>query len=633
MKRLFVVPVLITATLLIVCGSEPRITREIPIEDFFRTPDRTDYKLSPDGGHYAFVGPYNGTSNVFIREIGGAEDRRLTSATDRDIIRFFWGNSSHIMYLQDNEGDENYRLYRVNVDSKEVVCLTDFDNVSTRVISRLGSDPDELLISMNRRDPEVFDPYRLNVETGELELLVENPGSIRGWMADNAGVVRIGHAAGLMYRKDDKSPFVEAIALDAGDTFSPEYFTPDNKNVYAYSSVGRDKIAIVEYDLENGREVRVLFEHPEYDAFGDDERDHFRYSQEKEKLLYALYTAEKRRLHFFDDEMAGIFRDLEKEIGEYEIVFKSATDDFSRFILEVTSDRLPGAYYLYDSAKRELDLLSLAAPWIDEKEMAGMETIEYESRDGLTIHGYLTLPNGRSPRNLPLIVHPHAGPQWRNSWGFDARTQFFANRGYAVLQVNYRGSEGYGKDFMKAGFRQWGLKMQDDITDGVNWLIERGIADKDRVAIFGWSFGGYAALAGLTFTPELYACGLDLWGISNYFTFYEGFPPYWKPYLEEINERWGDPVADSLQMYETSPVFHVERIRAPVFIAQGVNDPRVRIRQSEQMVEELEKHGKEYEYYPIEGEGHAFSNEEKIIDLMRRIEAFLEKHMGDEDRE
>ncbi|UCC11225.1 MAG: S9 family peptidase, partial [candidate division WOR-3 bacterium] len=315
-------------------------------------------------------------------------------------------------------------------------------------------------------------------------------------------------------------------------------------------------------------------------------------------------------------------------IGDYEIEFESSTDDFNRVIIKASSDRMPGVYYLYDRESNKVKLLHTVSPWLDEDDMAAMQPVQYMARDGFTIHGYLTLPKGTKGKDLPVIVHVHAGPQWRNSWGFDARTQFFANRGYAVFQVNFRGSTGYGKKFLRAGFRQWGLKMQDDITDGVNWLIKNGIADIERIAIFGWSFGGYAALAGITFTPDLYACGVDLWGISNYFTLYEGFPAYWKPFLEQINERWGDPVKDSLQMYQTSPVFHVENIKVPVFIAQGVNDSRVRMRQSEQMVEELNKHSKEYEYVLIPGEGHAFSNEEKTVELMVKIENFLDHHLG-----
>jgi len=245
----------------------------------------------------------------------------------------------------------------------------------------------------------------------------------------------------------------------------------------------------------------------------------------------------------------------------------------------------------------------------------------------LTIHGYLTIPKGMEEKDLPVIVNPHAGPQWRNSWGFNEFVQFYANRGYAVLQVNFRGSEGYGKKFMQAGFRQSGLKMQDDITDGVTWLIDNGIADKDRIAIYGLSFGGSAALSGITFTPDLYACGIDFWGTSNYFTWYNNFPPQWKPYMAEIHRRWIDPSVDSLQMYQTSPVFHVENIKAPLLIAQSANDRRVRLEQSEQMVEELKKHNKEYEYVLLQGEGHALTNEKKIIELMKRVEAFLAKHM------
>jgi len=449
-------------------------------------------------------------------------------------------------------------------------------------------------------------------------------------MADNSGVIRIAFAGAVLYREDASSKFREVLSLAPDETFVPRAFTPDNKHVYAYSNIGRNTIAIVEFDLAAGEEIRTLFEHPTYDTFGDDERDHFYYSPSKQRLLYALYTGERRELHFFDDETERLHASIRRQLGDYEIEFGPASDDFSKIIVEASSDRMPGAQYLYDAASGELQLLNKLAPWLKEDELAVMEPIEFQARDGLTIHGYLTLPVGREPKHLPVVVQPHAGPEWRNSWGYDAKAQLLANRGYAVLHVNFRGSEGYGKAFHRAGFKQWGLKIQDDITDGVRWLIDRGIADPERIAILGWSFGGYATLAGVTFTPELYACGVDLWGFSNLFTLYEGFPAYWKPYLEEIYHRWGDPVADRQQMYDTSPVFFVERIRAPLFIAQGENDSRVRRSQSEQLIEELEKHGKEYEYMLIKGEGHAFSDERKTIELMSRIEAFLDKHMGSE---
>ena len=608
------------------CQTAP--VSQISVEDFFRNPKETDYRLSPDGKYYAYVGPYNGINNIFLREVGSPEAIRLTDATDRDINRFFWGNSTFVMYLQDNEGDENYKLYRVHIGQKSVDCLTPFEGVKVTVIDVLRNIPDDIIIGMNKRDPELFDPYCLNIVTGGMVLLAENPGNVKRWMSDNAGVIRVAFADGILYREGEGIEFRDVLSLGFDDTFIPHYFTPDNQHVYAYSNLGRDKIAIVQYDLNEGKEIRTLFEHPVYDVFGDDEQDYFKYSYRTQTLEYALFTAERRKLHFFEEELKRLYDRLRKEIGDYEIVFESSSDDFSRIILKASSDRMPGAYYLYDKESDKLELLHKVAPWLDENEMAVMQPVHYTARDGLEIHGYLTLPKGVKAENLPVVVHVHAGPQWRNSWGFDVKTQFFANRGYAVFQVNFRGSTGYGKEFLRAGFRQWGLRMQDDITDGVKWLIDNGIADKNRIAIFGWSFGGYAALAGVTFTPDLYACGIDLWGISNYFTFYEGFPSYWKSYLGQINERWGDPVKDSLQMYQTSPVFHVENIKVPVFIAQGAHDSRVRMIQSEQMVEELEKYNKEYEYELIQGEGHAFSNEEKTIALMTKIKNFLARHIG-----
>ncbi len=604
------------------------LAKEIPLENFFRKPQESGYLLSPNGKSYIYRAPVNHINNIFIQEVGNNKPIQLTNSTDRDIERFYWGTANEILYLQDTEGDENYKLYRLNIESKEITCLTDFENSNTSIIDFYEKNSDEIIIGLNKRDPESSDVYHLNILTGELKMIEQNPGNVRNWMVDNDGVVRIAYTEDVLYRKNENSEFKKLMDNEGqDDTFTIHYFTPNNRNVYAYSSIGRDKIAIVEYDLDNNKEVKVLFEDSLYDAFGDDERDYFEYSVSKQKLLYASYTREKRTLHFFDEDMKKVYDKLKERIGNYEMQFKSISDDFNTFLFYASSDRCEGTAYLYDYKKDSLHLVRKATPWLEENEMAEMKPIQYTSRDGLTIHGYLTVPKGMEAKNLPVIVNPHSGPQWRNSWGFDEFVQFFANRGYAVLRVNFRGSEGYGKKFMQAGFKQWGLKMQDDISDGVKWLIDEGIADSKRIAIFGWSFGGYAALAGLTFTPDLYACGIDFWGVSNYFTFYNSFPPRWKPYLGEINRRWGDAVADSIQMYQTSPVFFAEKIKAPVFIGQSANDRRVVFQHSEQMVEGLKKHNKEYEYVLVEGEGHALTNEKKIIDLMRSVESFLSKHM------
>jgi len=611
-------------------SANSRLARKIPIEDFFKKPQYSGYKLSPGGKYYIYRAPVNGINNIFIQEIGKTEPIQMTHSVDRDIRYYYWGSENIILFRQDTEGDENYKLYSINIGSKEIKCLTDFENTNTSIIDYYARDEHEIIVGLNKRDPEVYDVYRLNIQTGELRMIEQNPGNVRRWMVDNDGVVRIAYAGDVLYRKDENSEFKKLIDnKENDDTFTIHYFTPDNKSVYAYSNVGRDKIAIVEYDLDANREVNVLFENPVYDAFGDDERDYFDYSVSKQKLLYAVYTAEKRTLHFFDKDMEERYNRLKEKIGDYEIQFTSISDDLNTFMFYAYSDRSEGTFYNYDYVNDELRLTGNATPGLDENEMAEMSPIQFKSRDGLTIHGYLTIPKGMEAKDLPVIVNPHAGPQWRNSWGFNEFVQLYANRGYAVLQVNFRGSTGYGKNFMKAGFRQWGLKMQDDITDGVNWLIDNGIADKDRIAIYGLSFGGSAALAGITFTPDLYACGIDFWGTSNYFTWYESFPPRWKPYMAQIHRRWINPSVDSLQMYKTSPVFHVENIKAPILIAQSANDRRVKLEQSEQMVEELKKHNKEYEYVLLQGEGHALTNEKKIIELMTRVEAFLAKYMSD----
>jgi protease II len=609
-------------------NKDEKAAKKIEAEDFFKSRAQTNFRISPDGQYIAYIGTKDNHNNIFIRKIGQPPDVSLTN-TDSDINSFYWGNKDYILYLQDTNGDENYKLFRINIHSREIKCLTDFDNVQTGIIDLLETQDENIIIQMNRRDPELFDPYCLNIVTGDLKLLYRNPGNLDGWMTDNSGKVRFLKSNVLLYRNDDKSEFREVIKLGPEDVFDPRFFNGTNDHVYAYSNIGRDKIAIVEFDPDKGKEVKVMFESPDYDAFGDDERDRFTYSQSMGRLLFALYTAEKRELVFFDRNLEKIYKKIKRKIeNDYEINFTSFSQDLTRYIIHVSSDRIEGIYYYYDDKSGAFEKLHSDSPWLEEDEMAEMKPISYRARDGLLIHGYLTLPKGTKPEGLPVVVNPHAGPQWRNSWIFDLKTQFLANRGYAVLQVNFRGSEGYGKEFLRAGFRQWGLKIQDDITDGTNWLIDQGIADKNRIAIFGGSFGGYAALAGVTFTPDLYACGIDLWGVSNYFTLYRSFPPYWKSALDEINERWGDIVRDSVQMYQTSPVFHVDQIKAPLLIFQGTNDVRVKTGQSDQMVEELRKHNKEFEYVLIEGEGHGISDEQILIRQMKKIEEFLDRHIG-----
>ena len=327
-----------------------------------------------------------------------------------------------------------------------------------------------------------------------------------------------------------------------------------------------------------------------------------------------------------------MFKDVEKKLPKnVKITITDLNKNEDKFIVRTYSDRDLGAYYIYDSIQKKLTKLAELSPWLNPEKMAEMKPIKYRSRDGLVIHGYLTLPaslKGKRPKNLPVVVNPHGGPWARDEWGFNPEVQFLANRGYAVLQMNYRGSTGYGKKFWEASFKQWGLKMQDDISDGVNWLIKQGIADPKRIAIYGGSYGGYATLAGLTFTPDLYACGIDYVGVSNLFTFIKSIPPYWKPYLDMFSEMVGDPARDKELFEKTSPLYHADKIKVPLLIAQGAKDPRVNINESNQMVDALRKRGINVPYLVKDDEGHGFRNEENRFEFYEAMENFITQCLG-----
>ncbi|HNX65613.1 MAG TPA: S9 family peptidase, partial [Bacteroidales bacterium] len=548
--------------------------KQIPLEDFFKNPEKSGYQLSPDGKYYSFMAPYMRRMNIFVQEIGKDSAIRLTSDTARDIAGYFWGNNNRILYLKDTGGDENYKLFGVNADGSNLAALTDFPGVRTEIIDDLPDIDEFVIVGLNKRNPQVFDPYRLNINTGELSLLAENPGNIQAWYTDHDGKLRMASAivdgvnTSLLYRETENDEFKTVLTTSFKETLAPQFFTFDNKNIYASSNLDRDKMVIVEFDPNTGEEVKVLYENPDYDVEG------LSFSRARKVLTAARYTSWKVERHFFDKDIESLFTKVKKQLGEYEISVGSTNKAEDKFIIRTYSDKSLGAYYLYDKTSDKLSKIADVSPWLDETNMADQTPVEYKSRDGLTIHGYLTLPKGytmENAKNLPVVVNPHGGPWFRDSWGFNPEIQFLANRGYAVFQMNFRGSTGYGKKFWESSFKQWGKTMQDDITDGVNWLIEKGIADKDRIAIYGGSYGGYATLAGITFTPELYAAAVDYVGVSNLFTFMQTIPPYWKPMLDMMYEMVGDPVKDSLKMRESSPVFHVDKIKAPLFIAQGAN--------------------------------------------------------------
>ncbi|WP_298777643.1 S9 family peptidase [uncultured Fretibacterium sp.] len=599
----------------------------LPMEDFFRNPESAAYAISPDGRRLAYAKPWKSRMNVFVRDLDSEEERRVTSAEERDVGGFFWKGNDRIVYVQDRGGDENFHVYITNVEGTASRDLTPFEKVRAGVLDDLEDDPRHMLISMNQRDPEVFDVYRCDLDSGELTKLAENPGSVVGWMTDHEGRLRVavetdGVNTNLLYRTSEDQEFRKLLTTSFKDSFDPILFSYDNRLLYVASNLSRDKEAIYTFDPEANKLLDLVYENDEVDVGG------LMHSKKRKIVTGVHYTTDKTQYHYFDEESRKLREALEAFFPGHEVSVTDMDDEEQRCIVRVWGDRTRGAYYFYDRTSNALKKLADVSPWLREDDMSPMTPITYRSRDGLTIHGYLTIPTGAASRDLPLVVIPHGGPSAREYWGFDAEAQFLANRGAAVLQVNFRGSTGYGKKFWTAGFKQWGRAMQDDVTDGVKWAVDQGIADPKRLAIYGGSYGGYAALAGATFTPDLYACAVSYVGPSNLFTLLESIPPYWEPLRAMEYEEIGDPSKDKELLEAISPFFHADRIQIPLMVAQGANDPRVNKAESDQIVEAVRKNGREVLYMVKENEGHGFHNEENRFDFYRALEDFFRKHLG-----
>ena len=638
MKNLSLVWLVASTCTLVACGgsSEPtadmamKPAAHIPMQDFFKNPEKASFRISPDGQYMSYRAPWKNRMNIFVQKIGDTIPVQVTRDTIRDVGGYFW-KGDRLVYSRDINGDENFIVFSASIDGADVKALTPLKDVQADVLDDLHNIPgmeQSVMVQMNQRNPQVFDPYLCNIVTGELKSLYDNKENFESWTADHTGLIRIasrtdGTDQVLYHRASANEPFVEFLRTGFKDSFGPQFFTFDNRNIYASTNLnGRDKVALVEFDLATGQEIREIGANPDFDMGGLD------YSRKRKVLTMMTWTGQKSERKFLDEETKALYEKLAPNFEGYEFWIYGENDDETKFMVWAGSDRQPGKYYFYDATADKLEELATPRPWINEDDMAEMTPIRYTSRDGLTIHGYLTLPKGVEAKGLPVVINPHGGPWARDEWGYNSEAQLLANRGYAVLQMNFRGSTGYGREFWEKSFKQWGRTMQDDISDGVQWLIDEGIADPKRVAIYGGSYGGYATLAGLTYTPDLYACGVDYVGVSNLFTFMETVPPYWEPYKKMMYEMVGDPKADSLMMREASPVFAVDRIKCPLFIAQGANDPRVNKDESDQMVAALEKRGITVQYMVKDNEGHGFHNEENRFDFYGAMEEFLDQHIG-----
>lgn len=607
-----------------------------PLREFFRNVDRGYFRLSEDGRMLGFMQPALGEGgpnkrlNIFVQRLEGAkpvgEPRQVTRESARDISNYFWKGGDTVLYVKDFGGDENFHVVAVDVNAGKVTDLTPHTGARASIVDPLVDDAQHVLVQHNARDKRAFDVYRVNVKTGAETLVARNPGNYVSWGTDHRGRLRLavqsdGVNNTVLHRADEGAAFAPIIRTDFRTSVDPLFFDFDDKRFYANSNRGRDKSALVLVDPARPDAEQVVDQHDKVDLASA------AYSRERKVLTEAAYTVDKPQRRVFDPVMRGIYERIERKLPGYWITLQSHTRAEDKYIVASTNDRTPGSRWLYDVKSDGLAKLVDINPALPEAHMAFMKPVSYRARDGLEIPAYLTLPPGKPAKDLACIVNPHGGPWARDGWGFNPEVQFLANRGFCVLQMNFRGSTGYGRAFWEASFGQWGLKMQDDVTDGARWLVAQGIADPKRLGIYGASYGGYATLAGVTFTPDVYAAAVDYVGVSNLFTFMNTIPPYWEPFRQQMYAMVGDPERDKARMAATSPVMHVDRIRTPLFIAQGAKDPRVNKAESDQVVEALRKRGVEVQYMVKDNEGHGFANEENRFEFYGAMENFFRRHL------
>ncbi|MCK4384642.1 MAG: S9 family peptidase [candidate division Zixibacteria bacterium] len=606
--------------------SEPPL---IPREVLLGNPVKTSPQISPDGAMMAYLAPVDNVLNVWVRSIDAEDDKPVTKDDDRGIRRYFWAaDSKHIMYLQDVGGNENFRLYAVNLETDEIRDLTPYEDVQVRIVDRNKHFPNELLIAMNKENPQVHDVYHLDLTSGELVLVAKNPGNVLGWVTDADFKVRGNLAAtpdggyDLMIRDNEDAEWKKLISWDSENTLTsgPICFSKDGKYLYLLDSRDVNAGRLVKFEIATGN-IEVIAEDPQYDV--SDAIIH----PDTYEIQAVSFTKDRKEWTVLDESIRGDFEAIAKlDHGDYFVYNRDNADD--TWLVGFTKDNGPLSYYALDRKTKKGTFLFDNRPDLNNYTLASIEPISFESRDGLTIHGYITYPPGKGRTNLPMVLNVHGGPWYRDTWGYNPEAQWFANRGYVCLQVNFRGSTGYGKDFVNAADKEWGGKMHDDLVDGVNWAIEKGIADPEKVAIYGGSYGGYAALVGATFTPDLFCCAVDIVGPSNLKTWITSVPPYWSAMLALLYKRIGNPDTEEEFLNSRSPLFKVDQIKIPMLIAQGANDPRVPQPESEQIVEALKEKGIEHEYMLFEDEGHGFAKPENRLKFYAAAEKFLAKHLG-----
>ena len=612
----------------------------IPRSVLFGNPERLNVQISPDGAYLSWLAPSDGVLNVWVAQADDlASARPVTADKQRPVRAYHWTyDRKHLVYLQDTAGDENFHLFRVTVATGEVMDLTPIAGAKAEVVRLSERRPDQLLAIINDRDPTAFDLYRIDIASGKRTLLVKNEQALIGYNVDNDLNVRFierlePDGTRMLDAWDEKAkrgqPY-ERFAFEDSMTSYVLGFDKRNAGYYLLDSRERHTGALYKVDAKTKQKTLV---------YQDDrsDLDHNVITHPTEHTVRAV------QVNYDKPRWVALDRDVERDLaglrklGDGALSVVSQTLDDKLWIVQLRSDHASPKYYRWDRAKQQGTFLFSVRPALDGQPLVPMHPVTIEARDGLTLVSYLSLPksadddaDGKPERAVPMVLLVHGGPWARDEWGYSGVHQLLANRGYAVLSVNYRGSTGFGKRFGNAGNKQWGKKMHEDLLDGVAWAVASGVTRRDQVCIMGGSYGGYATLAGLTLTPETFACGVDLVGISNLVTFIENIPPYWKPMMAEIRERVGDASTEEGKraLLAVSPVTHAASIRRPLLIAQGLNDPRVKKSESDQIVEAMKAKQLPVSYVVFPDEGHGFARPENNIAFTALSEAFLSVHLG-----
>ena len=600
----------------------------VPLEVLLGNPEKIQPQISPDGKRMSYIAPVDGVLNVWVGTVGADDAKPVTNDTDRGIRGYAWAHDNrHLLYIQDSGGDENWHVYTVDLDAGEVNDRTPFEGIQARLISVRKRFPNDILIGINKDNPQLHDVYHLDLTTGELDKVADNPGFL-GWLIDNDNKIRgaiAPQADGgmqVLVRDAEDADWRPLVTFASDDmlTSGPIGFTADGTAMYLQSSVDVNASRLVKLDIASG-DIEVLAEDPTYDVtnviINPDTREPQLAALSKERLEWVVLDPSVA------DDVAAI-----KAIQDGDMIPIDRDHADATWLIAFDVDDGPVRYYAFDRSTKQSTFLFEHRPELAEYDLAKVEPFSIKARDGLELNGYLTFPLGLPRENLPTVLNVHGGPWARDEWGFQPESQWLANRGYLSVQVNFRGSSGYGKEFLNAGDREWGGKMHDDLIDTVNWVVEQGYADPEKIAIYGGSYGGYATLVGATFTPDVFKCAIALVGPANLKTFIETIPPYWAPMIAMWHKRVGNPETDEEFLWSRSPLSKVDNIRIPMLVAHGANDPRVKLSETEQIVAAMKEKNIDHELMVFPDEGHGFAKPENRLKFYREADKFLAKHLG-----